>query len=97
MGWFVLCAVFDVPVFLLLGWILFGDWDGFKEALWYHVKPDLFSLLDGTYFEDWWAELRFGTFALVCLGVLGAEFVWCVLGGPDALLGDVVESVKLLF
>jgi len=52
----IILVVISSPLFFFIAKILFEDWDGFKEAIWYWFKWDTWSLFDGTFFDDMIAE-----------------------------------------
>jgi len=82
--WAILIAI-NTPIYLLLGKLLFDDFQGFLDALYFWFKPDLFSLLDGTYGEDFWAEMKLALYFMACAGLTGTEYTFIVrplfLGG----------------
>ena len=48
----------------------FGDAEGFSECLWYSLKPDILSWLNGEGIDDWWAETKLGIW-LLCGSAVG--------------------------
>ncbi|MBU1625795.1 hypothetical protein KKB18_00320 [bacterium] len=74
-------AVVNIPLYILAGKLIFGDWDSFKEALWFWIKPNLWSLFDGTIFEDWIAELKLGLLFFICAGIVFGEYwvIWKIM------------------
>lgn len=75
--WAVLAAV-NLPIFIVLGKWIFGDFRGFLDAIYFWFKPDLWSFFQGQLGEDWWAELKLGFFISVCGGTLAAEYHFIV-------------------
>jgi len=51
--------VVGIGVMVVLYKPIFGDWEGFTEALGYTFKPDIWSWFDGEFFEDFWNTLKF--------------------------------------
>ncbi len=43
----------------------FGDFSGFLECVKFWIKPEIFSLFRGEYFEDIWAEMKLGIWLLI--------------------------------
>ena len=72
-GWVILIVV-NAPIFFLLGKMFFKDWGDFGEAIVFWLKPDLWSALEGQFWEDWWAEIKLGLFVLICGLVIFAEY-----------------------
>jgi hypothetical protein len=58
--------------------VVFKDCEGFWNSLHYVIKPDLLSWVDGTIWEDWWEELRFQIFAVICVVLVGTEYALLV-------------------
>jgi outer membrane protein assembly factor BamB len=71
--WTVL-TIANIPVYLGLGSIFFGDWSGFFECLRFWFTPDWVSLCNGEYFEDRWAETKLFLFAAICLLAIYGEY-----------------------
>jgi len=72
--WYIILAIVNIPAYLLVGKLLFEDWYGFKEALVYWVKPDMWSWMSGEGMEDFFAELKLGIFVAVNIGIVIGEF-----------------------
>ncbi len=70
----VVLALVNIPLYLFLGKMLFGNWDGFVEVIRYVIMPDILSLFKGEYLEDYWAELKFFCFIVLCIGCVFAEY-----------------------
>ncbi len=65
-------VILNIPLYIGLGWVMFHDWSGFREALKYWLTPDIISLFRGKALEDAWQELKLLIFFVVCaLCVLG--------------------------
>lgn len=43
----------------------FGDWENFSECVRYWFTPDIVSLFNGEYGEDWWAEMKLGAWIVI--------------------------------
>ena len=61
----ILVAV-NSPLYFLIGKILFRSWDGFGEALYFLIKPDMLSWFSGEGWDDMWNELKLFFFVIVC-------------------------------
>ena len=66
-------AVVNIPVYYLLFRVLYRDMQEFIDAVWFWLKPDLWSLLDGEYWDDFWAEMKLGMFVAACSGAVMGE------------------------
>ena len=66
-------AVLNAPLYYLAYRVIFKDWEEFTEALWFWLKPDLWSALRGELFEDWWAEIKLGFLFAACSGAVCLE------------------------
>jgi len=71
-GW-VVVAVVNIPVYLVLAKIIFRNLEGFADAIRFWLTPDLFSAARGEYFEDRWAEMKLGVWLLLCVAVVVSE------------------------
>jgi len=73
---FLLIAA-DLPVAVLVGWPIFGDCGGFLESLKYGFKPNVFSAMEGEWFDDQWATIKL-YFWLVLVGAVHVGFAHAV-------------------
>ena len=62
----IILAVVNIPLYFLWGKLLFRDWAGFKDAIFFWFKPDIFSLFDGEYWEDMVAEFKLAVWIGLC-------------------------------
>jgi hypothetical protein len=69
-----LLAVANIPVYLGLGSIFFGDFADFFECLRFWFTPDWISLFRGEWIEDRWSETKLFLFVLLCLAALYGEY-----------------------
>jgi hypothetical protein len=65
----------NIPLYVFLFKKFFADWEEFKEALLFYIKPDLFSLIRGQFVQDIQAELKLVLFFVVCATVLVGEML----------------------
>ena len=68
-------AVLNVPLFLYIRRWLFADWRAFFEAIFFLVKPDLWSWIDGTFWDDIVAECKLAAYVCICFGIVFVEFL----------------------
>lgn len=66
-------AVLNAPLYYLAFRLLFRDWEEFTEAVWFWLKPDLWSLFTGELAQDWWAEIKLGILFAACSGAVYLE------------------------
>src|SRR5437762_14327389 len=63
----VLILVFaNIAVYVLIGWMIFGTWGNFFEAVRFWFTPDIISLFRGEYWEDRWESMKLGFWLLGC-------------------------------
>ena len=96
MYWVVL-GVVNIPVILLVGWGVFGDWGGFVEALGYAIKPDLLSWMQGEMMDDWWAEMKLWVFVAGCGAVIYLEHILLqklVFGGGEEAVETAMAVMR---
>ncbi len=71
----IFLLIADLPIFLLFGWLVFGNWRGFLETLWYALSA---CGWDYDYGDEapklWWALLKVLWFLVTVAAVIGAEF-----------------------
>jgi len=67
-------VVVNSPIIFMLGRVIFGDAQGFIDALVFWIKPDLWSWVEGELFEDWWQSFKLWVFVAICFGALTTEY-----------------------
>jgi len=77
----LLMFLINSPVYFVWAWILFGGWEGFREAIVFWIKPELWSLLDREYWDDIYAESKLAIWFLLPIGLIRLE-LW--------LLGKII-------
>ncbi len=82
--WAALIIV-NIPVYFLLGWIIFKDWDDFFDGLRFIVTPDIVSAFRGDYWDDRWASIKLSLWAFACIS--------CVIGEVYLLTGKLVITM----
>ena len=71
----IVLGVVNIPLYMFIGKLIFGDWADFWEAVKFWLTPDLFSLFRGEYWDDWWAEIKLGFFIVACGGCVFGEYM----------------------
>ncbi len=70
---YVILGVANIPVYIFLGKLFFGDWHGFFECLKFWFTPDILSAFRGDFWEDWWSEFKLFVFVGLCVILVHAE------------------------
>jgi hypothetical protein len=65
----------DIKLFKLFYKGIFKDSDDFHNSLKYSFRPDIISLFKGDYFKDYFAELKFSAFVILCVGTIFLEVI----------------------
>ncbi len=71
-GWIILVAA-NIPLYWLVGWVLFKDWENFWDCLKFWLTPDIISLFRGEWIEDQWAQVKLSLWLVLCAGAVLAE------------------------
>ena len=66
-------GVLNVPVYILIGRVLFEDWSGFWESVKFWLTPDIISWFRGEYWEDVWSEMKLWYFVVLCVAAVVVE------------------------
>ena len=66
-------GILNIPVFLVLGKLVFDGWSGFFECLRFWLTPDVISLFRGEWLDDWWGTLKLFVFIALCASVVCGE------------------------
>lgn len=68
MEWVVI-AVCTTPLYVLLGWAMFGGWGGFLQGIRDLLEPDWFAMLRGDFDdEETWPAIKVMLFLALCVG-----------------------------
>ena len=70
----IILALVNIPVYFLIGKVMFKTWEGFLDAIGYLFTLRFISAARGEFWDDWWAELKLIIFVLLCIGVVYAEY-----------------------
>lgn len=65
----------NIPLYKIIGKMIFKDEGEFWEAINYNFIPDLISLFRGRFAKDFFAELKLSFFLLCCGVVIFLEYV----------------------
>ncbi len=68
-------GVLNIPVYILIGWVLFEDWWGFWESVKFWLTPDIISWFRGEYGEDMLSEMKLWYFVVLCVAAVGGEYL----------------------
>jgi len=66
-------GVVNIPVYVMAGSWVFGNWDGFKEGLRLAIQPDWWSFIKGELAEDWQEGFRMFLFVIICAAAVIGE------------------------
>ena len=73
---YVVLGLVNIPLYLFLGKLIFNSWSEFGDAIGFWFKPDMWSAIDGEYWDDVVAEFKLGIFFAICAGaVFGEHFL----------------------
>ena len=61
----IIAIIVGAAVLVLLFKPFFGDFSGFMECVKFWIRPEIFSLFRGEYFEDIWSEMKLGIWLLI--------------------------------
>ncbi len=79
--YWVILMVVNIPIFVVIGRVLFGSWADFGEALRFWITPDILSALRGEWGEDRIAEFKLlGLVMLAAITVAGEHVAFVKLG-----------------
>ncbi len=67
--------VVNIPVFLVIGWLIFDTGDGFLEALKSYLTPDIIHTINGEQGEGVFAALKVVGFVSACGGLVYGEYL----------------------
>ena len=68
-----LLSIFNIPVYLLFGKLVFKGWKEFFQAIHYIFQPDFISFAFGEYGEDQASGIRMLFFAILSIGTVVGE------------------------
>ena len=70
----IVLSVVNIPLYLVIGKVMFGGWAEFWDAIKFWFTPDVLSMLKGEYADDFWAEMKIGLFIVLCGVCVFGEF-----------------------
>jgi hypothetical protein len=71
----VVLGVLNVPLYVLIGRVLFEDWSGFWESIKFWLTPNFISFFRGEYWDDVWSELKLWYFVVLCVIAVVVEYL----------------------
>ena len=54
---------------------MFDDLQGLLDSIYFWFKPDAWSFFDGSFMDDFWAELKLSMFLGICGGIVYLEWI----------------------
>lgn len=73
-GWMVLLLIAaNFPIYIGLGWLFYGSWEDFKEAMSSVFPPGIVSLFYGEFLDDLRATIKLWIFTILCFAVVGIQ------------------------
>ena len=72
----IVLGVVNIPIYVLIGKVIFGCWSDFLEAVKFWLTPDSLSMFRGEYTDDIWAELKLGFLIGVCGACVYFEYLF---------------------
>lgn len=73
----VILVVLNVPLYVLIGWLLFDSWSGLLGDLDRAISPILAWFRgdwDEAFYGGWWAQAKLDAFVVACTGVIFLEY-----------------------
>ncbi len=61
------------PIYFLWGWVLFRHWANFWEAIVFWFKPEMWSMFEGEYWDDIYAEMKLALWFFAPVGLIQFE------------------------
>ncbi|HTJ97584.1 MAG TPA: hypothetical protein VL381_08950 [Rhodocyclaceae bacterium] len=69
----ILVGVLSIPVYVALAKMFWGErFESFGETIRFLFTPDIFSLFQGRFWDDWYATTKFNVFVLLCFAWVAA-------------------------
>lgn len=70
----LILIVINLPVYKIFMDVFLGNFDGFKESVWYGFIPDIISAFKGEFWDDQWAEIKLAYYLALCILTVLAEY-----------------------
>ena len=67
-------GIFNIPLYICLGWFIFGDLPGFFECVRFWLTPDVISWIRGEWNDAHWGALKLFVFFALCVGTVYWEY-----------------------
>ena len=74
-SWAIVLAVVNVPLYVLLGKIVFGRLGDFRSAVRLRPTPGFAFLFRGEFRQEWRADLKLALFMIACAVMVYGEYV----------------------
>lgn len=71
----IILLIIDLPLFIVIGKIMYHGWDDFCDDFKWNLIPDIFSLFTGRFLKDKRGELNSQLYFFVCFIILFLELV----------------------
>jgi len=71
----IVVIVLNIPVFIVIGRMMFGSWTFFFECLKWNVIPDWWSFARGKITRDQHGENKTGMFVITCLSIVMVQII----------------------
>jgi hypothetical protein len=71
----IILAIANIPVYLIVGKIMFDDLDGVKEAAGYWLTPQWIEILRGEATDASWSNLKIFLWLLICGAAVVTEYI----------------------
>jgi hypothetical protein len=84
LGWVVL-AIANIPIYLLLLFTIIGDWEDIKEAGRFLLTPRLISIFRGEDVDDSWSTMKVFFVLLISVLTVVAEYFYIIPGIAPSL------------
>lgn len=71
----LILAVLNIPVYVMVWRTFFGDWEDFKDAVYFWFSPRWLDWLRGEAFEDTWTNMKTLAFLIICGLTVVSEYL----------------------
>ncbi len=71
----IILLIIDLPLFIVIGKLMYHGWDNFWDDFKWNLIPDIFSLFSGSFLKDKRGELNSQLYFCVCFIILFLELI----------------------
>ena len=71
----IVLLILDLPLFILIGKLMYSGWDDFGSDFKWNLIPDIFSVFTGRFLRDKSGEFNSQFFMLICFIILFLELL----------------------